>query len=453
MARVLTKSRQSIEVARKTPGAASRAAAARLLRDVRTGRRSLGGLLSGDPTGQSDADRALLQELVYGSLRHLVPLTCIADRLLDRPLKERDAELYDLILIGLYQLAFSQIPPHAVVSATVEAARTIGKPHLAGLVNALLRRFLREQADLLAWVMRQPEARWPYPAWLIEHLRTDWPDDWEAIVQASQGRAPMAVRVNPLRCSRADYLDTLAAAGIAARPIAELPTGILLDQPHLMRELPGWERGWVSVQDSGAQLAALLLAAPAGARVLDACAAPGGKTAAILEQARGELELIAMDHDPARLETAERLLKRLGLKAQLLVADAADPQGSWTERPFDRILLDVPCSATGVMRRHPDIPWLRRPKDIPALVATQARMLEAIWPLLRPGGRLLYATCSLFAQENEVQVADFVGRHPEAQVLLLCHPWGRPRPPGLQLLPRPGGHDGFFYALIAKAAS
>ncbi len=435
----------------QTPGAESRAAAARLLHAVRVHGQSLNRLRSGARGGQA-VDYPLVQDLVYGSLRHLMMLSCLADHLLERPLKARDAEIYDLVLIGLYQLGFTQLPLHAAVSSTVEAARTLGKPHLVGLVNALLRRFMRERPNLLDWVARQPAARWPYPSWLIERLRLDWPDDWEAIIQASQGRAPMTLRVNPLRQERLAYLAKLESAGIPARAIPELPTGILLDQPCPMRDLPGWAEGWFSVQDSGAQLAAVLLDAQAGERVLDACAAPGGKTAAILEHAGGDLDLIAIDQDPARLATAQTLLRRLGLKARLLVADAANPQGQWTDRPFDRILLDVPCSATGVIRRHPDIPWLRRLEDISALAATQGRMLEAIWPLLRPGGRLLYATCTLLALENAQQVTDFLARHPEAQALPLNHPWGRSQPPGVQLLPTPGGHDGFFYALIEKTA-
>lgn len=400
----------------------------------------------------SEPDQALVQELVYGALRRLPALGLIADHLLARPLKGQDAALYDLILIGLYQLGFTQIPPHAAVSATVEAARLLGRPHLVGLINALLRRFLREREWLLAWVAEQPQGRWPYPDWLRERLQADWPDDWEAILEASQGRPPMALRVNPLKGSREQYLAELIESGIEASPIAELPTGILLDRPCPASTLPGFAEGRVSIQDSGAQLAAELIAAEPGERVLDACVAPGGKAAAILERAGGKLELVAIDADAERLAVAEAMLKRLGLKAELWVADATAPQGPWTERPFDRILLDVPCSATGVMRRHPDIPWLRRPEDLSALAATQAQMLESIWPLLRPGGRLLYVTCSLFAAENEHQVAGFLERHPEARALPLAHPWGRPRPPGLQLLPTPGGHDGFFYALIERRA-
>lgn len=435
------------------PGAESRAAAARALHAVLDRGQSLTRVLQVDRTPRSPADQALVQEMVYGALRMLPRLRLIASRLLDRPLKPRDSDLQALILIGLYQIGFMKTPAHAAVSATVEAARQLGKPRLAGLVNALLRRFLRERETLLAWTDTQPEARWLFPDWLLERLRADWPEDWESIVLASNARAPMALRVNPRRQERAAYLAELDAAGIGARAIDGLDTGVLLDQPRAMRELPGFNEGRVSIQDSGAQLAARLLDAQPGERVLDACAAPGGKTAAILERAGNALDLVAIDSDETRLATVGATLDRLGLAAQVHVDDAADPRGDWTARPFDRILLDVPCSATGVIRRHPDIKWLRRPEDIAALAATQSRMLDAIWPLLRPGGRLLYATCSLLAEENERQVEAFLARQPEAHALTLDTDWGQARAVGRQLLPLPDGQDGFFYAVLAKAAS
>lgn len=435
-----------------SPGAEPRAAAARALHAVLDRGQSLTRVLQADRTPRSAADQALVQEMVYGALRLLPRLRLIAGRLLEHPLKPRDGDLQALILIGFYQLGFMKTPSHAAVSSTVEATRLLGKPRMAGLVNALLRRFQREHEALLAWVDTQPESRWLFPDWLLERLRADWPDDWESIVSACNERAPMALRVNPLRGTRADALAELEAAGIGAQAIDGLDTGVLLDQPRAMRELPGFDAGRVSIQDSGAQLAARLLDAQPGERVLDACAAPGGKTAAILERAGNALDLVAIDSDATRLTTVGATLDRLGLSAQVLVGDAADPPGDWTTRPFDRILLDVPCSATGVIRRHPDIKWLRRPEDIRALAATQSRILDAIWPLLRPGGRLLYATCSLLAEENEHQVDAFLARRADARVLDPSTDWGRPRPPGRQLLPTAQGHDGFFYALLAKDA-
>jgi 16S rRNA (cytosine967-C5)-methyltransferase len=438
---------------RETPGAEPRAAAARALQAVLDRGQSLTRVLQTDRTPRLPADQALVQEMVYGALRLLPRLRLIAGRLLERPLKPRDSDLQALILIGLYQLGFMKTPSHAAVSATVEATRLLGKPRMAGLVNALLRRFQREREALLDWTDTRPESRWLFPDWLIEQLRADWPDDWESIVLASNARAPMTLRVNPLRGTRADYLAELEAAGIGAGAIDGLATGVRLDQPRATRDLPGFDAGRVSVQDSGAQLAAQLLDAQPGARVLDACAAPGGKTAAILERAGGRLDLVAIDSDATRLATVGATLDRLGLSAQVCVADAADPRGDWTARLFDRILLDVPCSATGVIRRHPDIKWLRRPEDTTALASTQSRILDAIWPLLRPGGRLLYATCSLLAAENERQVTAFLARQHEARARALNIDWGRDRAPGRQLLPTPDGHDGFFYAVLEKDAS
>jgi len=449
----LTERRRNHTPTAASPGAESRAAAARALHAVLDRGQSLTRVLQADTTRRAPADQALVQEMVYGTLRLLPRLRLIAGRLLERPLKPRDGDLQALILVGLYQLGFMKTPSHAAVSATVEATRLLGKPRMAGLVNALLRRFQREHEALLAWVDTRPESRWLFPDWLLERLRADWPDDWESIVLASNERAPMALRVNPLQGTRADTLAELESAGIGACAIDGLDTGVRLDQPRATRDLPGFIEGRVSVQDSGAQLAARLLDAQPGERVLDACAAPGGKTAAILERAGNALDLVAIDSDAARLTTVGTTLDRLGLKAQVRVGDAADPHGDWTARPFDRILLDVPCSATGVIRRHPDIKWLRRPEDIAALAATQSRILDAIWPLLRPGGRLLYATCSLLAEENERQVDAFLARRADARALDLPTDWGRPRSPGRQLLPTTQGHDGFFYALLAKDAS
>jgi 16S rRNA (cytosine967-C5)-methyltransferase len=397
------------------------------------------------------ADRALTQELVYGSLRLLPRLEAIAGLLLHHPVRPADRDLEALILVGLYQLTGMGTPDHAAVAATVEAARLIGKPDKAALVNALLRRFIRERETLVAEVMTLPSARWLFPEWLLSALRHDWPEDWEAIVEASNGRGPMSLRVNRLRGDRQAYAARLAAEGLTARPIPGTETGLTLDRPIPARELPGFGEGLVSIQDGGAQLAATLLAAAPGERVLDACAAPGGKTAAVLEHADDALDLVALDQDATRLKTLRENLERLGLHARVVRGDAAEPLGDWARGPFDRILLDVPCSATGVIRRHPDIKWLRRAEDVTALSALQARMLDATWDLLAPGGRLLYATCSLLAAENHEQVAAFLARTPDAHESPIPATWGVARPHGRQLLPTPGGTDGFYYAVIDKA--
>lgn len=437
--------------ARSAPGADARAAAAAALHRVRDRGQSLSRVFEGGPMPRPPVDRALTQELVYGSLRLLPRLEAIAGRLLHHPMRPADRDLEALILVGLYQLTGMDTPDHAAVAATVEAARLLGKPDKAALVNALLRRFIRERESLVAEIMTLPSARWLFPEWLLAALRHDWPEDWEAIVEASNGRGPMSLRVNRLRGDRQAYAARLAAEGLTARPIPDTESGLTLDRPIPARELPGFEEGLVSIQDGGGQLAAALLAAGPGERVLDACAAPGGKTAAILEHADDTLDLVALDQDATRLKTLRENLERLGLHARVVRGDAAEPLGDWARSPFERILLDVPCSATGVIRRHPDIKWLRRAEDVTALSALQARMLDATWGLLAPGGRLLYATCSLLAAENHEQVAAFLGRTPDARESPIPATWGVSRPHGRQLLPTPGGADGFYYAVIDKA--
>lgn len=446
----LADSERPAPVSGSVPGTAARLAAARNLHRVRTQGRSLTQVLLQPPRAAPAADQALIQEMTYGALRLLPRLEALAERLLKRPLKPDDRDLEALILIGLYQLVAMNVPTHAAVSATVEASRLLGKPEKAALVNALLRRFLRERAILLAEVEQEPRARWLFPDWLLTQLRQEWPEDWERIVAASNARAPLALRVNRQRIDLNAYANRLAAADIAARFIPGCDSGLLLKRPCPTRDLPGFAEGLVSVQDSGAQLAAQLLDAQPGQRVLDACAAPGGKTAAILERATGALELVAIDSDAQRLAAVRATLARLGLTARVFRADATAPQGDWSAAAFDRILLDAPCSATGVIRRHPDIKWLRRASDIPALAAVQSRMLDALWPLLVPGGRLLYVTCSLLAAENHAQIAAFLARQPQARARPLATDWGEPQRYGRQLLPTPDGSDGFYYALIER---
>ncbi len=342
--------------------------------------------------------------------------------------------------------------PHTLVSQAVEAAKRRARAS-AGFVNAVLRRFLRERGALLAAVSHDPVAQWNHPAWWIARLRRDWPDDWQGLLAAARQRAPMTLRVNARHGTVDGYLARLAAAGLAARavwlPAAPGVRGIALDTPCPVQRLPGFADGDVSVQDIAAQQAApLLLAGVApGARVLDACAAPGGKTAHLLELA--ELELLALDADPQRLARVGETLQRLGLGAALRAADARQPSAWWDGRPFDAILLDAPCTASGIVRRHPDVPWLRRESDIAALAATQAALLDALWPLLAPGGRLLYATCSVFPAEGRAQIDAFLQRTADARL----------RPSPGHLLPladnadEPPPADGFFYALLERSAS
>jgi 16S rRNA (cytosine967-C5)-methyltransferase len=324
------------------------------------------------------------------------------------------------------------------------------------LVNAVLRRFLRERDALVAAAEASPTARWNHPLWWIEQMRRDWPGDWQALLTAANRRPPMTLRINRRRCSGAAYVQRLAAQGMAGQLLADPAFGgqaVVLDEPCAVQTLPGFADGDVSVQDAAAQRAALLLAQegglPSGARVLDACAAPGGKTAHLLELA--ELDLLALDSDGARLARVHDTLRRLQLSATIRQADAAQPQAWWDGRPFDAILLDAPCSASGIVRRHPDIRWLRRASDLPALAALQTRLLEALWPLLAPGGRLLYATCSLFRSEGQTQIDAFLQRRGAAAALL--HPASPGHLPTLPDNPADAAevvHDGFYLALILK---
>jgi len=443
-------------------GAAVRAAAARVVHAVRVDGRSLTDALQETTPDFDERDGALLQALCFGTLRLLPRLDALTTLLLSRPLQRGDRILKALMAVGLYQLTAMRIPEHAAVAATVGAARSLGRPRAAGLINATLRRFQRERSALLARIDDDPAARWLFPDWLLTRLRQSWPEQWQSIVDASNEQAPMTLRVNRRRGDTRAYAELLADNGLAARPVPGLADALTLDRPLPARALPGFADGLVSIQDASAQLAAVLLDAQPGERVLDACAAPGGKTAHILERgsaAGGGAEVTpdvtpyvtAVDIDPGRLETLQSNLERLGLQARVLTADAAHANPDWPGVPYHRILLDAPCSATGVIRRHPDIKWLRRDSDIATLRQTQRDMLEALWPLLLPGGRLLYATCSVLSDENDAQVRNFLAAHDDASERPIAATWGLPRHPGRQLLPAQGGGDGFYYALLEKA--
>ncbi len=433
------------------------AALAALLAVVRDGRSLATALPRAQAGLRSGPDRSLAQALVYGVLRWYPRLDRLAGSMLARSLPGRDQDIRLLLLLGLYQLGWMQVPPHAAIHETVQLAHRRGKGRLSGLVNALLRRYQRERATLERRLEADPVARWAHPAWLLERLQRDWPAQWPALCTAANTHPPMVLRVNRLRARRADCLARLRAAGIEARPLPGLPDALCLAEPVPVERLPGFAEGVLSVQDAGAQWAALLLDLRPGLRVLDACAAPGGKTGHIHELAPELAELVALDRDPQRLARVEENLRRLGARARLLAEDAAAVERWWDGRPFDRILLDAPCSATGVIRRHPDIKLLRRAGDIDRLADQQRRLLDALWPLLAPGGILLYATCSLLRQENEQQVTAFLARQPQARLRALSLPQGVAAGPGWQLLPAPavdpatgGCNDGFFYAAIGR---
>jgi 16S rRNA (cytosine967-C5)-methyltransferase len=432
----------------------ARQAAVRILVDVYAAGRSLTQACSAVlPQIPEARDRALAQDLAYGVLRWNPRLEALLALLLQRPLGRRDLDVHCLALVGLYQLIHTRVPPHAAVAATVAVTAALGKSWARGLINAVLRRFQREAAELLAQIDARPEIALAHPEWLFERMRADWPDDAEAIAAVANEHPPMVLRINRLRIGRDDYLDRLREAGLEAEALAYCHAGILLERPQDVARLPGFAEGLVSVQDGAAQLAAPLLELKPGQRVLDLCAAPGGKTAHILETEPEIAHLVAVDIDAARLQRVREGLDRLGVRAELVCGDGARPQEWWDGAPFDRILLDAPCSGTGVIRRHPDIKRLRRPEDIVDLAARQRELLDAAWTMLTPGGMLLYVTCSIIQQENDIQLAEFVSRHDDARVRSISAPWGRAQSCGRQILPVSGGMDGFFYGRVDKLAT
>lgn len=376
--------------------------------------------------------RPAVQDLVYGSLRAYGRGDFFLSRLLERPLAVD--EVRALLLVAFHRLETWPEAPHTVVDQAVSAAGEVVDGKFRGLVNGVLRNFLRRQSELTAAAAADPLAAAQHPDWWLAELQAAYPQDWPAIVAAGNAPPPMGLRVNTRRIGRDAYRERLAAAGIAAHPVGEV--GLALARPAAVDSLPGFADGLVSVQDPGAQRAAELLAPAPGSRVLDACAAPGGKTAHLLE--RGDLQLLALDLKPARCRRIQENLDRLGLAAQITVADCAQTGKWWDGKLFDAVLADVPCTASGVVRRNPDSKWLRRAEDIASFAAAQARILDALWPVVRPGGKLLYATCSLFPAENAGQIARFLDRQPLA---IRCHEE--------QLLPT-AEHDGFFYCLLEK---
>lgn len=378
--------------------------------------------------------RPAVQDLVYGSLRCYGRGDFFLSRLLARPLA--DNEVRALLLVAIYRLETRPEAAHTVVDQAVAAAAELAGGNFRGLVNGVLRNFLRQQPELTSALASDEIALSQHPDWWLRTLQAAWPDDWQGIVAAGNGPPPMALRVNLRRSTRDEYLERLSAEGIAATPVGEV--GLLLAKPVPVERLPGFAAGLVSVQDPGAQLAATLLDPAPGSRVLDACAAPGGKTAHLLERAR--LDMLALDLKPARCRRVESNLTRLGLAAAIKAGDCGKLNSWWDGQLFDAVLADVPCTASGVVRRNPDSKWLRRETDIASFAAAQSRILDALWQVVRPGGKLLYVTCSVFPAENSIQIANFLARQPQAR---RCHEE--------QLLPT-ADHDGFYYCLLEKHA-
>ncbi len=378
--------------------------------------------------------RAAVQDISYGVARHYGLLSALLEHLLTTQVS--DDRLHYLLLVGLYQLEFARAKPYAVVDSLVEAGGPAG-----GLVNAVMRRFLRERTSLLELARSTEAGRFSYPQWWIERVKRQYPVDFAQILEAGNRHPPLTLRVNARKISVTEYLRLLGAAGMPGKHLGE--SGLQLEKPVAITKIPGFAQGFVSVQDFGAQLAAPLLDVEDGMRVLDACAAPGGKTAHLLERAR--IRLVALDRDAERLAKVRENLDRLELSAQLVCADAGAPVDWWDQLSFDRILVDAPCTASGVVRRRPDIKWLRRESDVAQAAAEQQRLLCALWQILAGGGKLLYATCSIFAEENAELIEAFLKTHDDAELL----PVARLEPRTGQLLPN-DRHDGFYYALLQK---
>ncbi|MDI5992098.1 16S rRNA (cytosine(967)-C(5))-methyltransferase RsmB [Pseudomonas sp. MDMC216] len=429
-----------------------RLAAARALTAVLSGKASLGSSLPPQLDKVEHHDRALAQDLAFGAARWQPRLQLLADKLLEKPFKTADKDVEALLLIGLYQLLHSRIPEHAAIGETVGCAGALKKPWAKGLLNAVLRRAQREHEALYAELDRDPVLHSAHPRWLQKALKAHWPQHWQAICAANNAHPPLILRVNRRHGSRDAYLNELREAGIEAEPCTFSRDGVRLLQPCDVTTLPGFKEGRVSVQDEAAQLAADLLELAPGQRVLDACAAPGGKTCHLLEVEPGLGEVVAVDLEAKRLARVRENLERLHLEATLIAADGRDTGAWWDGQPFQRILLDAPCSATGVIRRHPDIKLTRKPEDIPALAQLQGELLDALWPTLAPGGILLYATCSVLPTENSETIAAFLARTPDAQEVAIAGEFGLQPAHGRQLLPQLDGHDGFYYAKLIKTA-
>lgn len=430
----------------QVPGVQVRVAAARVLLNVLEDYKPLHETLEQVTDEIPTQDRALLQALCYGVMRWHLQLESWMEQLAKRPANKIKPNVRVLIELGLFQLQYMRIPAHAAIHTTVEGAGKFQASRAKGFINAVLRAFMRQQAELVSCT--SDACVYAHPEWMLEQFKNDWPDDWQNLAEENNQQAPMTLRVDTSNISIDEYLKQLNGVGIDAQAHPDVDTAIVLQRAVDVAELPGFAQGVVSVQDAAAQLAVHFLQAQSSDRVLDACAAPGGKTAHILQSVKPEF-LTAMDNNGARLKRVNEMFERIRLKAELIEGDAADPSAWWDGQLYDSILLDAPCSASGVIRRHPDIKHLRSAKALQKAVKRQARILDALWPLLKPGGRMLYATCSVFKDENENQIARFLERHEDAQCKALPSGYGRQNI-GVQLLPGEQQMDGFYFAALEK---
>ncbi|MBO1926467.1 16S rRNA (cytosine(967)-C(5))-methyltransferase RsmB [Thiomicrorhabdus sp. 6S2-11] len=398
-------------------------------------------------------ERSFVQNLVLGTLRWQFRLMAIRSQLLKKKLKAKDEDVNQLILLGLFQILHTETAEHAAVSETVNVTAKLKKPWAKGLVNGILRNFMREKDAICAEVDLKPAQKYSHPQWFFKAMRKAYPEHWQEILEANNQIAPLTLRNNALEQSRDELLQAFAEADIQASEHPHCQQGIVLEQSTDITQLPTYDEGGFSVQDAAAQQAAQILQPQAGQKILDACAAPGGKTAHLLEYANADLDLLALEKEPERLDRLAENLHRLGLECDYRVGDASQASDWWDGQPFDKILLDAPCSATGIIRRHPDIKWHRIPEDIEELVEIQQKILDELWQTLKPGGQMLYATCSVLPQENREQMQAFLERTNDAEMIPLAVDWGwQDSEIGRQILPGQDGMDGFYYCLLQKQA-
>lgn len=424
-----------------------RSEAAKALYQVIYKQRSLSDIFNRDIASLKAEDQAFIKDICFGSLRWHYPINTLLDQLLVKPLKQKDRDIECLLRVGLYQLAYQETPDHAAVNETVKASKALKKPWAKGLINGVMRSFIREKDRFLESITA--EIAYSFPSWLKKRVKKAWPEHWQDILTASNQRAPMTLRVNLSKQTREQYLTHLDSVGIAAKAHPTVNSAIVMESPVKVFELPEFAEGAVSVQDAAAQMAGTLLQCESGMRVLDACAAPGGKTGHILESVT-DLEVWALDQDPERLQRVNENLSRIGVTAKLVAADA-NALADWHDgRLFDRILLDAPCSATGVIRRHPDIKLLRKASDISQLVEQQANLMDSLWSILKPNGYMLYATCSILPKENEEQITQFISRNDNVAVQTIDLADADRQKKGLQIFPGEDDMDGFYYCLLHK---
>ena len=429
-----------------------RAAAAEVIARVLRGQ-SLSALLPEYSDRVEEKDRPLLKEMCFGTMRWYPQIAILLKQLLAKPLREKDLEVQGLLACGLYQLMHMRIAEHAILNETVSATTKLNRRWAKGLVNAVLRNFQRQRQELLEQQESNQVFQAANPKWLLNKIVESWPAETaEQIIAANNRQAPMMLRVNALRSSRADYLKQLADAEIGSSEASHSSQGILLNSPMDVSLLPAFANGFVSVQDEAAQLAAPLLMLESGQSVLDACCAPGGKTCHILESQPDLARVVAVDIEPRRLTRVDENLKRLGLEAEIIAADAGDLKQWWNGQPFDRILIDAPCSASGVIRRHPDIKILRKPADIAKLSGIQLQLVNQLWQALGKDGILLYATCSVLPDENDQVIRQFLAENADASLLTIDADWGTKTDYGRQLFPEINGNDGFYYSRLQKTA-